>query len=71
MLVFLLFCNTRPNIGGAAIPMATDIALPCLFWLLLGNRVPLSLKIFLTALAVVDDIGGIIIIALFIVDMWR
>ncbi|MDO7137307.1 Na+/H+ antiporter NhaA [Algibacter lectus] len=65
-VIFFLVLNQNPETTkGWGIPMATDIAFSLAILNVLGKRVPLSLKIFLTAFAIVDDIGAVLVIAIF------
>ncbi|WP_313099557.1 Na+/H+ antiporter NhaA [Epilithonimonas sp.] len=67
-LIFIAINHSTDYKNGWAIPMATDIAFSLAIISLLGKSVPNSLKIFLSALAIVDDLGAIIVIALFYTD---
>ena len=63
--IYLIFNAGAATSHGWGIPMATDIAFALAVLQLLGNRVPMSAKVFLTTLAIVDDLGSVVIIALF------
>ena len=65
-LVFFIINGNHPDLWrGAGIPTATDIAFAMAIMSALGKRVPLALKVFLTALAIIDDLGAILVIAIF------
>ncbi len=73
-LIFLIFNPSGPAQDGWGIPMATDIAFAVGILALLGSRAPLALKVFVTTLAIADDLGAVLVIALFYtsdISLWN
>ena len=64
-LIYLAFNYDTPNAGGWGIPMATDIAFALGAIAIFGRKLPIGLRVFLTAFAIADDLGAVLIIALF------
>ena len=70
-LLFTAFNSGRPGQRGWGVPMATDIAFALGVLALVGKRAPLGLKVFLAAVAIVDDLGAVLVIAVFYTDQLR
>jgi len=64
-IIYTLFNMGHPGAHGWGIPMATDIAFALAILAVVGNRIPNGLRVFLTALAIVDDLGAVVVIAIF------